>query len=252
MVPIRTKLENGAVTVGTFLAIGSAHSAEIIGQAGFDWVILDTQHGGFSEPQLLPMLQALDLKATPALVRVNWLDPAQIMRAADLGAAGVVVPMVNTPEDAARAVAAIRYPPHGMRSFGPVRTYYAQDGTSEEPLCLVMIETVEALENLAEIAVTPGLDGLLVGPVDLALSMGRGLSLEMPASVLDAIERVAAVCREHGLIAASVALGHANAKEQLKRGIRFLSSGADSLFMRRAAAEELAVLRGLVGKVGEP
>lgn len=252
MIPIRAKLKESAVTFGCWLAIGSSQSAEIVGQAGFDWVIIDNQHGGLSEAQLLPLFQALDLTGTPALVRVPWLDPALIMRAADLGAAGVVVPMVNTPEDASSAVQALRYPPQGIRSFGPVRNYYSADGQSEDPLCLVMIETVQALENLDAIAATPGLDGLLVGPVDLALSMGLGLSLQMPEQVLDAIERIGGVCRERGLICASVALGMANAAEQIGRGVRFLSSGADSLFMRRAASQEVQDLRALdTGGAGE-
>jgi 4-hydroxy-2-oxoheptanedioate aldolase len=195
----------------------------------------------------MPMLQALDLARTPALVRVPWLDPALIMRALDLGAAGVVVPMVNTAADAAHAVKSCRYPPRGMRSFGPVRNYYGSDEAAEDPLCFAMIETVEALSNLDAIAATPGLDGLLVGPIDLALSMGHGLSAKMPAEVLSAIGKIATACREHSLVAASVALGIENAHDQIAHGITFLSSGADTLFMRRAAAEELKLLRNLCG-----
>jgi len=243
MVPIREKLTDNAVTFGTWLAIGSSHSAEIMGRVGYDWVIVDTQHGGLSEANLLPVFQALDLTGTPALVRVPWLDPALIMRALDLGAAGVVIPMVNTAEDAARAVEAARYPPHGLRSFGPVRSYYSADGTPEDPVCIAMIETVEAMKNLEAIAETPGLDGLLVGPVDLALSMGLGLALQMPDAVLDAIEEVAEACSKQGLIAASVALGLDNAADQIRRGVSFLASGADSLFMKRAAGEDLQALR---------
>jgi 4-hydroxy-2-oxoheptanedioate aldolase len=245
MVPLRPRLEVGAPLFGTWIASADPLTAENMGRVGFDFVALDTQHGGISEAQLLPLLQALDGTGTPALVRVNWLDPALIMRAADLGAAGVVVPMVSTADDARGAVAAIRYPPRGMRSFGPVRSYYSPDGTSEEPLCLVMVETAEAMANLDAIAGTPGLDGILVGPVDLALSMGLGLSLEMPGEVLGAIEQVVAACRRHGIVSASVALGPANAKAQLERGVRLLTSGADTLFMRRAAGQELEELRRL-------
>ena len=110
-----------------------------------------------------------------------------------------------------------------------------------------MIETVEAMANLDAIAATLGLDGLLVGPMDLALSMGIGLSMQMPGEVLDAIGRVADCGRERGLIAASVALGPDNAAEQIARGITFLTSGADTLFMRRGAEEELKWLRDLPG-----
>ena len=247
MVPIRAKLEKSPVTFGTWLAIGSSHSAEVMGQVGYDWVIVDAQHGGMSEAHLLPMLQALDLTGTPALVRVNWLDPALIMRVCDLGAAGVVVPLVNTANDARHAVEAMRYPPQGMRSFGPVRGGYAGVAAPEDPLCLCMIETVEALGNLDAIAATPGLDGLLVGPVDLALSMGHGLSLQMPDEVLAAIEKVAAACRANDIICASFAMGPDNAAELVKRGVSFIGSGSDAMAMRRASGEDLAALRAIGG-----
>jgi 4-hydroxy-2-oxoheptanedioate aldolase len=245
MIPLRPKLEQATPLFGTWIASADPLTAETMGRIGFDFVALDTQHGGPSEAQLLPLLQALDSTGTPALVRVNWRDPALIMRAADLGAAGVIVPMVSTPADARRAVAAIRYPPRGLRSFGPVRSYYSPDAASGDPLCLVMVETAEAMANLDAIAATPDLDGILVGPVDLALSLGLGLSLEMPGDVLDAIERIAAACRRHGIVCASVALGLANARAQLDRGVQLLTSGADTLFMRRAAGQELEELRRL-------
>lgn len=235
---------NAGVTIGTWLQIGSSQTAEIMGQAGFDWVILDTQHGGMSEASLLPLLQALSATGTPALVRVNWLDPALIMRAGDLGADGVVIPMVNTPEDAELAVRSIRYPPRGMRSFGPLRNYFI-GGEAKQALCLCMIETVEALANVEKIAAVPGLDGLLVGPADLALSMGLEFAGPMRPEVLDGIERVAAACRNNGLIAASVAMDTANLGDQVQRGITFITMGADSLFMRQAAAAQLAQARDL-------
>ena len=252
MIPIRAKLKENAITFGSWVAIGSPIAAEIFGKIGYDWLIVDTQHGGSSEAHLASMLHALDATGTPGLVRVNWLDPALIMRAADLGAAGVVVPMVNTPEAARQAVAACHYPPKGIRSFGPLRGFNGPGTATDDPLCLVMIETVEAMENLDAIAATSGLDGLLVGPVDLALSMGLELSFEMPGVVLDAIEQVAEACRKHGLIAASVAIGSQNADAQIKRGVTFIASGGDQLFLARAASEDLQGLRRLVSGKDEP
>jgi 4-hydroxy-2-oxoheptanedioate aldolase len=245
MASLREKLKGG-VTIGTWLQIGSYQTAEIMGQVGLDWVILDTQHGGMSEPNLLPIIQALNYTGTPTLVRVNWLDPALIMRVGDLGADGVVIPMVNTPEDAELAVRSIRYPPRGMRSFGPLRNY-DMGGENEEALCLCMIETVEALANVEEIAAVPGLDGLLVGPADLALSMGRQFSIPMEAEVLDAIETVAQACKRHGLIAASVGMGADNIGEQVRRGINFITAGADSMFLRQAAILEVEQVRKGLG-----
>lgn len=245
MPSLREKL-NAGVTIGTWLQIGSSQTVEIMGQAGFDWVILDTQHGGMSEADLLPLLQALSSTGTPALVRINWIDPALIMRAGDLGADGVVIPMVNTPEDAELAVRSIRYPPRGMRSFGPLRNYFI-GGETKQALCLCMIETVEALANVEKIAAVPGLDGLLVGPADLALSMGLDFTGPMKPEVLDAIERVASVCKKNGLIAASVGMGAANVTEQVRRGVTFITVGADSLYMRMAASAEVAQVRESLG-----
>ena len=245
MANLREKLSSG-VTIGTWLQIGSSQTAEIMGQVGLDWVILDTQHGGMSESGLLPILQALSATGTPALVRVNWLDPALIMRAGDLGADGVVIPMVNTPEDAELAVRSIRYPPRGMRSFGPLRNYFI-GGEAKQALCLCMIETVEALANVEKIAAVPGLDGLLVGPADLALSMGLEFTGPMSAQVLDAIERVAAACRKHGLLACSVGMTAANIAEQVARGVTFITAGADSMFLRMAAIQEVGQVRKALG-----
>ena len=245
MANLREKLNSG-VTIGTWLQIGSSQTAEIMGQVGLDWVILDTQHGGMSESDLLPILQALNSTGTPALVRVNWLDPALIMRAGDLGADGVVIPMVNTPEDAELAVRSIRYPPRGMRSFGPLRNYFI-GGEAKQALCLCMIETVEALANVEKIAAVPGLDGLLVGPADLALSMGLEFTGPMSAQVLDAIERVAGACKQHGLLACSVGMTAANIAEQVGRGVTFITAGADSMFMRLAAIQEVGQVREALG-----
>lgn len=245
---LRQHLMGPPAAFGTWLAFDNTVSAETMGRVGFDAVIIDTQHGAASEAALLPMLQALDAAGTPALVRVPWLDAARIMRVADLGAAGVVVPMVNTAAEAEQAVAAIRYPPRGFRSFGPVRRWYSPEGAAMDALCVVMIETGEALANVEAIAATPGLDGLLVGPVDLALSLGYEFSFEMQPEVLEAIATVAQACQKHGLICASVSFGPDNAALQLKRGVTFLATGSDSLFMRRAAETELAMLRKLAGE----
>jgi 4-hydroxy-2-oxoheptanedioate aldolase len=108
-----------------------------------------------------------------------------------------------------------------------------------------MIETAAALADLEAIAATPGLDGLLVGPVDLALALGYGLSLDMPAEILDAVETIADVCRRRQLICASVSFGLDNAAQQLERGVGFLTSGSDAMFMRRGAEADLAALRGM-------
>lgn len=241
---IREAAQRGEATFGSWLTIRDPVVAEVLGKAGYDWVILDTQHGAVGWDDLISLFQALDLGGTRGLVRVGWCDPMQIMRALDLGAAGVIVPMVSTAEQARMAAQATRYPPHGIRSYGPVRNYYAQSGTpAPEPLCMVMIETAEALQNLDAILATPGVDGVFVGPVDLALSLGHGPALVMPAGVLAAIDDIIAACQRHGVIAGCAALGLDSARVLAERGMRFLSLGADVGLVRRGAAADLAQVR---------
>ncbi|PEQ13624.1 hypothetical protein B2G71_04660 [Novosphingobium sp. PC22D] len=245
MAGLRETLLGPPTAFGTWIACDSTVACETMGRAGYDAVAVDLQHGAVTLASLLPVLQTFDATGTPALVRVPWCDPPTLMRVADLGAAGVIVPMVNSAADARTAVAAVRYPPRGIRSFGPVRQWYGAGEGHHDCLCIAMIETREALDNLAAIAATPGVDGLLVGPVDLALSLGHELSLDMPAAVLDAIATVARACGDHGLICASVSFGPANAALQLEAGVTFLTSGSDTMFLRKGAAEDLAALRRL-------
>jgi 4-hydroxy-2-oxoheptanedioate aldolase len=164
------------------------------------------------------------------------------MRAMDLGALGVVVPMVSTPDQARLAAEAIRYPPNGIRSFGMVRNYYGVQPTAFEPLCFVMIETAEGLRNLDAIAATPGVDGLFVGPIDLALSLGLPPVMQMAPEVLSAIDEVVAACRKHGKISGSACLGVDNACALIERGVQYIAQGNDVGFIRRGAAAELEQL----------
>lgn len=241
---VRKALAAGRPSFGSWMTLDSSISAEVMGKAGFDWLILDSQHGGVNAGNMLSLIQAVDLGGTHAIVRVGWIDESQIMRALDQGAYGVIVPMVSTPEDARRAAAATRYPPHGVRSFGKVRSYYSAAGAEEpEPLCLVMIETAEALENLDAIAATPGVDGLFIGPVDLAISLGQGPAMTMTPEVFDAVRDVIAVCRKHGKISGAAALGADNARQLVEMGMTFVPLGNDAGFIRRAAAAELANAR---------
>ena len=210
---LRKALAEGRPSYGSWVTLDSAIAAEVMGRAGFDWLILDGQHGGVHAGNMLSLIQAAELGGTPAIVRVAWNDESQIMRALDLGAYGVIVPMVSTAHEAQRAAAAVRYPPAGIRSFGKVRSYYGTAGEpAPEPLCLVMIETAEALQNVDEIAATPGVDGLFVGPVDLAISLGQSPAMPMTPDVLAAVGTVIAACRKHGKISGSATLGADNAR----------------------------------------
>jgi 4-hydroxy-2-oxoheptanedioate aldolase len=244
---VRQAQAAGRPAIGSWVAIGNGVSAELMGRAGFDFVALDGQHGGIDWHNMADTLRAVELGSTQTLVRVPWCTADYIMRTLDLGAGGVIVPMVSTPQEAALAAQACRYPPHGNRSFGKVRSYYSADGEAIDPLCMVMIETAEAMENLYAIAATPGVDGLFVGPVDLGLSLGLGLALQMPEAVFAACDKVIGAAARHGKIAGCAALGEDNARQLAARGMRFIALGSDSGFVRAGAAAAAALARELHG-----
>ena len=246
---IREKLARGGSIFGTWVALANTTSAEIIANAGYDFVVIDMQHGGIAPNDVLPLIQIFDGKGSPALVRVTWTDPAQIMRALDLGAAGVVVPMVSTAEQAKIAGDACRYPPAGIRSFGPVRRYYSTDGSVADPICLVMVETAQALDNLEAIASTPNVDGILIGPMDLALSLGfsQAEGLAGPPRIMEETSRIVEVCKQHNIISASAALGLPNGKKLAGAGVQMIAAGADSLQIMLGTASDLREMRSWQG-----
>ena len=171
------KLRRREPVVGYWIQLDSPASTERLARLGYDYVSLDAQHGLFGYAGMLAALTAIDAGGrSVGLVRVAANDATPIGRALDAGAAGVIVPLVNTAEDAAAAVAASRYPPTGIRSYGPTRAGMRIGPTPAEAdaavVVLVMIETAEGLVNVEEIAATPGLDGLYIGPSDLNLAVG--------------------------------------------------------------------------------
>ncbi|SEO82563.1 HpcH/HpaI aldolase family protein [Trujillonella endophytica] len=241
MNPIRAKVDSGSPAVGAWVLSPSGLAAEVFGSTGFDFLILDAQHGGITWDNMLAVLQGLGASTSTPLVRVGWNDPTSIMRALDLGAAGVIVPMVSTAEEAARAAGATRYPLDGYRSFGPVRKPSSPAQANENVLCLPMIETAEGLANLEEIVATPGVDGIFVGPVDMALALGHtaiDYSAVHPAA-LEALDEVIRVCHAHGKLAGSVTLGATGVADLLGRGVDFLTVGSDNAYLRQGARRDL-------------
>lgn len=172
---LRDRWQNGEVAVDCWLTGTSPGNAELIGRMGFDSVVIDMQHtmAGFTDVGM--SILALTGTGTTVLVRVPGNDPTMVQRILDAGADGVMCPMVNTREEAEKFVSAVRYPPLGTRSVGAYRAddmleYFRQ--ANKQLVAAVQIETVEAMSNLDEIAATPGLDMLFVGPGDLAVSYG--------------------------------------------------------------------------------
>lgn len=247
---LRALCDRGERTLGGWLGIPSGFSAELMATYGFDWVCVDTQHGVIGYDQMVAMLQAVSGTGTPALVRVGPGSPTEIMRALDAGAAGVVVPMVNSAEEARAAVAACRYPPEGGRSWGPARAslhkpVFTPDSANRDVVCLVMVETPQGLDRLDDIVATPGVDGIFVGPMDLAVGLG------LPPSFANdderhrqAIERIGLTCRKHGIVA-GIACGDPDTVRRWSEvGYTMFALASDAIMLRESAHRWLADLNG--------
>lgn len=206
MNPLRAKWQNDECTIGAWLSIPSPVTAEIIGRAGFDYACVDVQHGMVDYADALAMFQAIELGDSVPFARVTWNEPGVIGRMLDLGAGGVIIPMVNNPADATSAVASCRYAPAGRRSVGPTRVRIGKpdyfEGVDDWVLCIPMIETAEAVDNIDDILDVPGIDAVYVGPSDLAVSMGvggPGLHNDHP-DFGEALAKVVDSCRRHGVV----------------------------------------------------
>ena len=236
-------------TIGVWLSLANTHTAETMANLGFDWVCVDLQHGLLDYQDLTRMLPAISTSTSTPLVRVSWNEPYEIMKVLDAGAFGVIVPMINNREEAERAVAACRYPPDGGRSFGPIRAaLYGGRGYAAEAngqiACVAMIETAEGIEKVEEIVSTPGLDGVYIGPSDLALALGMAPRGDNNDPVhAETVLRIRDACRAHG-----VATGiHTSSVEYTRRyldlGFNFVALGSDARFMAKAATADLAAIR---------
>lgn len=184
---LKTKLRNKEVTLGSWLTLGNTGIAEIMANAGFDWLVVDLEHSTISIAEAGELIRTIDLCGVAPLVRLTSNDPNQIKRVMDAGAHGIVVPMVNTPEAAALAIAATRYAPDGSRGVGLARAQgygvkfkeYLQ-WQRDEPIVIVQIEHKDAIDQLDDILKVPGVDGFIIGPYDLSCSMGIPGHFEQP------------------------------------------------------------------------
>jgi len=174
---VRNRWVAGEVALNAWSTFGGASAAGVLASAGFDAVTVDLQHGEQTLEGLGDVAGAIERAGAVPCVRIGWNDPATVMRALDLGARGVICPMVDTAEDAAAFVRFCRYPPLGARSYGPVRSAFGTgrrqtDVANESALAFAQIETSEGWANVEAICATAGLDGVYVGPADLSLALG--------------------------------------------------------------------------------
>lgn len=204
---LKASWQNGDSTLGLWLSSPSSAAAEVLADLGWDYINLDLQHGLNDYTAIVPMLRALTGAAPTVTCRVPWNEPGIIGKVLDAGAMGVIVPMVNTPEEAQAAVRAARYPPLGARSYGPIRAARVFDGdyaseANDAVACIPMIETAQAVENLDAILDTEGIDAVYVGPADLAISYGLPPGPDNEDERFQsALAKIVEGCRKRGIAA---------------------------------------------------
>lgn len=250
---LKQRLQNGEAVNGCWLNLGSPLTAEIVGQSGFDWVLIDLEHGAGSEKDVLAQLQALASTPTAAFVRVESGDAARISRVLDMGAAGVMCPKVNNAAEAKKVINGIHYPPFGNRgvakmvratAFGLNFDQYYKE-SKENILGIIQIETVEALNHLDDIAALEGVDVLFIGPADLSMELGIFGQFDNPI-FLDAVKNIVQAAQNAGKATGILFFNPGDYKKYHDMGIRFIACGADATFVAdgaRAMAKKLKEAR---------
>ena len=248
---LRARVRSGEPTLGTFLGTASPVTAEVCAAAGFDWLLLDLEHGAGGEEQVRTTVPGAAAYGVPTVVRVETDARIRIGRVLDNGAAGVMLPRTDSAEQAAEALTHLRYPPRGDRG---VATYNracrfgldpgALDTADDEVLAVVQIESAAAVGAAEEIAAVDGVDVLFVGPRDLSHDLGVPGQLTAPPFV-DALERVRLAAQKHGKAAGLLVSTGAAAAERIAQGFTFVAVGSDSTLLADAATAHLARARGL-------
>jgi 4-hydroxy-2-oxoheptanedioate aldolase len=248
---LRAAWGGGEATYGLWSTLPDMTVAELIAGLSYDYVIVDLQHGVTTFADLPVMAQVMRGAGSAPIVRVPSNDPAQIMRALDCGAAGVIVPLIDSAAEARAAVEPCRFPPAGTRSWGPMWGYVRSDGAlapeaqDAQAICLVMIETAGALEAVDEVVATPGIDGIYIGPNDLALACGYGRQTYRDSpEVAGLIQRVVDACRAAGLAAGLHCSDPAMAREWVGRGATMVTIAQDTALLAEAATAALEDARG--------
>jgi len=242
---VKQKLREGKVSVGTWISLCSPMSAEYCAHQGFDWLVIDTEHSPVDLGTTVHCFQAMASGSALPMARVAWNDPMLIKRLLDGGALGIVVPMVNSVEEAENAVAAMKYPPEGIRSKAGARAsmVYGADypaRANEEILVVVQIEHIKVVNAVDSILSVSGVDACFVGPNDLAASMGAELGA--PAHE-EAIQRTLEAAKSAGVAAGIHCTEADDVNLRAAQGFQFLALGSDARMMVAKAREELDRLR---------
>lgn len=253
---LKLKLRNGELTIGSWITLGHPSIAEIMAKAGFDWLTVDMEHSAITMHEAQQLIQVIDLSGCIPLVRVGANDANLIKRVMDAGAHGVIVPMVNTREDAEQAVGAVKYPPQGFRGVGLARaqSYGTNfDGyrkwNETESIVIVQIEHIKAVENLEAILSVEGVDAFFVGPYDISSSLGVAGQFDHPkmisvlSEILDTAGRLKVIAGYH-----VVPPDTNQVIEKVKQGYRFLAYSTDFLFLGDSCRTGIETIHRTLGK----
>ncbi len=245
-------IANGTPQVGLWISLCNNFSAEIVAPSGYDWALLDMEHSPNEVGIVLGQLQAFNGSSTTPIVRPMWNDPVVVKRLMDAGANTLLFPMIQSPEEARAAVAATRYPPHGIRGvsgaqrgnrFGRVTDYF--DRILDETCVIVQLETRAALAQAAEIAAVDGVDGIFFGPADIGADLGK-LGTPMDPAIWEAIMPAAEAVRQAGKPVGTLVFDADRSAELLREGFTFVACGGDvSLLAKGADALLASVRRGI-------
>lgn len=247
---------DGATTLGGWLSMPGSVTAEIVARSGVDYVCIDCQHGAIDHPDVVGMIQAVGLGPASPIVRVPGNEPWIIGRMLDAGAHGIIVPLVNSPEEATAAVRACRYPPEGERSYGPTLAGMRTGGGNHvawaraNVAVIPMIETPDALDRVDEIVAVDGVDAIYVGPSDLSLGLGLPPGNHDDVAVFaDALTRIVEACDRAGVVAGIHSNGRL-APARVAAGFRMVTVATDAVAIRSGVALELERARSGIDDQG--
>lgn len=248
---LKEKLKNKQLTIGSWVTIGHPAIAEIIAKAGFDWLTVDMEHSSLTLSQAEELIRVIDLCGVTPLVRVNENNPNIIKQVMDIGAHGVIVPLINSREDAEKAVSAVKYPPTGKRGVGLTRAQsYSLDFESyrkwnrENSIVIALIEHIQAVENLEEIMSVEGMDAFIIGPYDLSGSLDCPGEFSNPR-VKEALEEIYNKAQRNNYLMGQhvVDPDPEIVKEKIKTGFKFIGFGTDFLFLNVFCKKSLGEIR---------
>lgn len=250
MTPFKQRLAQGEILYGTMVTLPTPSTAELLADIGFDWLFIDGEHGPLDTTAIMGILQAIRGRAA-GIVRVPEAAEQHIKRVLDLGAEGIIVPQVNTPDQAADVVRWAKYAPDGARGVGLARAHgygmaFAEylERANEDTTVIVQAEHKTAVENIEAIVRVPGIDAIQLGPYDLSASMGKMGQIDDP-EVVDAIDHIVSVSRAAGLPIGCFGVSAKAIRGDIERGCGLVCAGVDTIFLGQGAS-------GMLTKVKEP